>query len=167
MSKLDGLSETAWLFISSIYEFGWDLLYTDKENKMFRQKVAFKFILNTYSHNSTSNSNKSKYKPVEIIKLSPPIPTRLSKEILEKLKFFEKEYKSMEKVKPNNKLLYAQVLTPKVSDILKIKENYPNLPTKKIKNIHKIINDFNKSKLRINMTTKGLLRKQIIVLLSS
>ena len=112
MSKLDGLSETTWLFISSIYEFEWDLLYTDKENKMFRQKVAFKFTLNTYSHNSTSNSNKSKYKPVEIIKLSPSIPTRLFKKILEKLKFFKKEYKSMEKVKPNNKLLYAQVLTP-------------------------------------------------------
>jgi len=73
----------------------------------------------------------------------------------------------MEKVKPNNKLLYAQALTSKVSNILKIKENYPNLPTKKIKNIHKIINDLDKSKLRINMTTKGLLRKQIIVLLSS
>jgi len=36
MSKLDGLSKTTWLFISSIYEFEWDLLYTDKENKMFR-----------------------------------------------------------------------------------------------------------------------------------
>ena len=41
----------------------------------------------------------------------------------------------MEKVKPNNKLLYAQALTPKVSNILKIKENYPSLSAKKIENI--------------------------------
>ena len=41
----------------------------------------------------------------------------------------------MEKVKPNNKLLYAQALTPKVSNVLKIKENYPSLSAKKIENI--------------------------------
>ena len=135
MPKLDRLSEAAWFFISSIYKFRWNLLYTDKENKMFRQKVASKFTSNTCSHNSTSNSNNSKDKLVEIIKLPPPIPTRLPKKILEKLKFFKKEYKSMEKVKPNNKLLYAQALTPKVSNILKIKENYPSLSAKKIENI--------------------------------
>jgi len=69
----------------------------------------------------------------------------------------------MEKVKPYNKLLYARALTPKVSDMIKIKENYPSLPTKKIKNIHKIINNLDKLKSRINMTTKGLSRKQIII----
>ena len=36
MPKLDRLSEAAWFFISSIYKFRWNLLYTDKENKMFR-----------------------------------------------------------------------------------------------------------------------------------
>jgi len=104
---------------------------------------------------------------MKIIKLSSSIPARLPKEILEKLKFFKKEYKSIEKVKPYNKPLYAQALTPKVSDILKIKENYPSLPAKKIKNIYKIINNLDKSKSKINMTTKGPLRKQIIVLMGN
>ena len=100
---------------------------------------------------------------MKIIKLSSFIPTRLPKAILEKLKFFKKGYKSMEKVKPYNKPLYAQALTPKVSDILKIKENYPSLPAKKIENIYKIINNSDKSKSKINITTKGPSRKQIIV----
>ena len=59
--------------------------------------------------------------------------------------------------------MYVQESTPKVSKILKIKEKFPNLLTKKIKNIHKMVNDSDKSKLRINMTTKGLSRKQVIV----
>ena len=59
--------------------------------------------------------------------------------------------------------MYAQESISKVGKILKIKENFPNLSTKKIKNIHKMINDSGKSKLRINITTKGLSRKQVIV----
>ena len=48
--------------------------------------------------------------------------------------------------------------------MLKIKETFPNLPDKKIKQVQKVINDSNnKSKLRIIMTTKGLLRKQVII----
>jgi len=58
-------------------------------------------------------------------------------------------------------------LTPKVSEILKIKENFPNLLAKKIENIHKMINDSGKIKPRINMTTKGLSQKQIIVPMGS
>ena len=130
---------------------------------MFRQKVVSKFIPITHSHNSISNSNKSKNKLMKIIKLPPSIPARLPKKILKKLKFFKKEYKSMKKVKPYNKPSYAQALTPKVSDMLKIKENYPSLPAKKIENIHKIINNLYKSKSRINRTTKGPSRKQIII----
>ena len=48
--------------------------------------------------------------------------------------------------------------------MLKIKETFPNLPDKKIKQVQKVINDSNnKSKLRITMTTKDLLRKQVII----
>jgi len=161
--ELNGLDKATWLLISSIYRSTWDLLHTDKENKIFRYKVASKFTSNTHSHNPISDGNKSKNKSMEIIKLSSSIPARLSKEILEKSKFFKKEHKSMKKVKPNTKLSYAQVLTPKVSDILKIKENYPSLSVKRIKNIYKIINDSSKSKSRVNMTTKDPLRKLIIV----
>ena len=42
---------------------------------------------------------------------------------------------------------YAQMANLKVTNILKLKENYLNLPEKKIENIHRIINNINKTKL--------------------
>ena len=68
----------------------------------------------------------------------------------------------MEKIK--NKPLYAQVLAFKVSEI---KENFPNLLVKKIENIHKTINDSGKVKSRINIITKDILQKQIIIPMSN
>jgi len=61
------------------------------------------------------------------------------------------------KSKPNNKLSYTQALAFKVGKILKIKEKFPNLLAKKIEYIYKMINDLDKIKSMINMTTKGLL----------
>ena len=54
----------------------------------------------------------------------------------------------------------------KFSDILKLKGNYSNLPAEKIENIHKIINNIDKTKPQIKMTTKELFCKQVIVLMS-
>ena len=52
--------------------------------------------------------------------------------------------------------------------MLKIKGTFPNLPNKKIKQVHKVINSSNdKAKLRISMTTKSLLRKQVIIPMSN
>jgi len=39
-----------------------------------------------------------------------------------------------------------------------MKENFPNLSTKKIEEIQKVINKLKKDKPRFNITTKGLLR---------
>ena len=48
--------------------------------------------------------------------------------------------------------------------MLKIKETLLNLLNKKIKQVQKVINSSNnKSKLRITMTTKSSLRKQVII----
>jgi len=82
----------------------------------------------------------SKDKQVEVIRLPPPILAMFSKRVLEKSKNFNKK-----------------------GNIAKIKENFLNLLAKKIKNIHRIINDSGKVKLRINITTKGSSRKQIII----
>ena len=81
----------------------------------------------------TLKVNKSKNKSMEIIKLSPLIPVRLPKEILKKSKFFKKIHKIVEKAKPNNKPLYAQASSPKVSKILKIKENFLTYLQKRLK----------------------------------
>jgi len=67
---------------------------------------------------------------------------------LEKLKFFGKEKgkKPMFMNRVPQKQSYAQAVGPSVSDILKLKKNYPNLSAKKIENIQRIINDSGKSK---------------------
>jgi len=91
--KLKGFGEVAWSFISSIYKPGWDSFYTDKKNRIFRQKFASKFTLKVLNSNLYSNSRESKDKSVEIAKLPLSILARLSKEVLEKLRFFKKEKK--------------------------------------------------------------------------
>ena len=64
--------------------------------------------------------------------------------------------KLMATAKTNIRQLYAQAVNLKVTDILKLKEDYSNLSAKKIENIHRIINNASKSKPHIKMTTKGL-----------
>ena len=71
--------------------------------------------------------------------------------------------------KPANNLsstacTYTQALSANVQNILELKENFPKLSDKKIKEIHKTVNV---PKLYINMTTKGLLYKQIIIPMGS
>ena len=63
--------------------------------------------------------------------------------------------------------LYAQASAPSIGEILKLKENFLSLSTKKIENIHRIISDSGKSKSKINMTTKSPLRNQIIILMGN
>jgi len=50
---------------------------------------------------------------------------------------------------------------------MKIKENFLNLSAKKIKEVQKVINNTKKEKPKLNIITKGSLRKQIIILMSS
>ena len=51
---------------------------------------------------------------------------------------------------------------------LKIKETFPNLLNKKIDLVQKVINSSNiKPKPKINMTTKGLSHKQVIILMNN
>jgi len=108
-------------------------------------------------------SSKNKGKAAEIVKLPPPIPACLPKEVLEKSKFFGKDKSSTSKANANTRKSYVQATNPKVSDIINIKENYPNLPVQKIENIHKIINNMSKSKPYIKIMTKGPSHKQVII----
>ena len=53
-----------------------------------------------------------------------------------------------------------------IKGILKLIENFLKLSDKKIKSIKKTVNDTNKPKLHINMTTKDSLHKQVIISIS-
>ena len=65
--------------------------------------------------------------------------------------------------------MYAKASKPvsNTGKVLKIKDTFLSLQTKKIKNIQKIINGSGKSKLCINMTTKDPSKKQVIVSMNS
>ena len=61
---------------------------------------------------------------------------------------------------------YAQattLLNNNTREVLKIKETFPNLQVNKIKNIQRIIKGDSKLKPKLNMATRGPLRKQIII----
>ena len=85
-------------------------------------------------------------------------------EVLKKLKFFKKKGKnSANKSNNKNNWLYLQALFSNVKEILKIKENFSNIPLKKIEEIYKTINNSSKPKPRINMTTRRSFRYQVII----
>ena len=91
----------------------------------------------------------------------------MSKEVNEILKYFKRNNQTNEK--KDQIKSYAQALTPlkNTREVLKIKETFSNLQAKKFEKIQKIINGEGKSKLRIHITTKEPLRKQVIVLMSN
>ena len=86
------------------------------------------------------------------------ISPRLSKENLAKSKYTSKSN--------TNKKSYAQASKSNVEDIIHIKDVFPNLSTKKVVVINNIVNKTSLVKPRINITTKGLSRKQIIIPMS-
>ena len=105
-------------------------------------------------------------KQANVSRVSFSISLRLSKKVLEKSEFYKGNVNSSP-IAIQNSQLYAQVSKSCIKDIMKIKENFPNLSTKKIKKVYKILNELKKDKLKLNITTKELLRKQVIVLMSS
>jgi len=116
---------------------------------------------------SKNKSGKSSNILAPINKISPPILAKLPKEINKISKYFKTNQQSGGKKKTNK--LYAQASTPTnpTREVLKIKETFPNLSTKKIKNIQKVINSGGKVKPKLYMTTKKLSQKQIIVPISN
>jgi len=76
----------------------------------------------------------------------PPVSSRPSNKDLEELNFHKKGKKLIENAN-KDRCSCIQASSSNIKDILKIKENFPNLSLKKIKNIHRIINKLRKKKL--------------------
>lgn len=69
----------------------------------------------------------------------------------------------------NTKKSYIQAFKNNIKDIIYIKENFLKLPTKKVVEVNDIVNN-NKMGLvkpKINMITKELFRKQVVILIIS
>jgi len=121
-------------------------------------------IIPTPSH---SNKASDKTTLASIKKMPPPIPAKLQKEVIQISKFFKN-------TKPINIIStksYTQALKQSymnnILEVIKIKDTFTILDAQKVDKIHKIVNSSLKPKLRIQMTTKGPSRKQIIILISN
>ena len=167
VKDLEGISKELWHFLSAVYKLHWDGLYTDNFNTLFRNKIKSKFnpqVLKT----PASNKDKEIVKPTYSSPLPPPIPAKTLKEVNEVSKYFtkfnvpqKKLYVQTSSKSPNLSSLNA------IMNTLKIKKIFPKLQNKKIDQVQKITNGNNsKPKPQINMTTKGLSCKQIIVPMS-
>jgi len=134
IKKLKGFGNVAFNFVSSIYEANWDTIHADDHNNSFRNRIVNKFTPKVKKSIMLPKAGSLKDKQAEIVRISSPIPACSLKEILEKFKFFDRKGKKPMNInKAPQKLLCAQVAGPSVSNILKLKDNFPNLPAKKIK----------------------------------
>jgi len=88
---------------------------------------------------------------------------------LAKLKYYKRKPSSSSSnlSSTNNSQLYIQVSKNNIKDIVKIKENFLNLSAKKIKKVYKVLNNQKKNNPKINIITKSLSRKQVIIPVSS
>ena len=160
-----GIGKVVWEFISTIYDSGWNTLYIN-DNTLFRNKVLSKFTPKI-NHILKNKSNNETEKLASVSNLPSPISTKSSKKVKDIEKFFKKNNNI--KGKEISRKLYTQTLLSSniVRETLKIKEAFPKLQDKKIENIQKIIYRGDKLEPCINMTTKGSLYKQVIILINN
>ena len=130
---------------------------------MFRCKVKTQFSPQIIK-NLVTNKGKSIDKLATVSVLSLPIPAKSYKEVVKISKIFKKNSATKEKKS------YTQVSSQNTNtarETLKIKKAFLNLQNRKIENIQKIISGKEKPKPCINITTKELSQKQVIVSMNS
>jgi len=167
IKDFEDIGKAPWDLIFSIYEAGWDSLVADNHRNSFRQKFSYKFTpcISPEKHGKKQETLATKSLSIE--RLPPPIPAKSPKKIKEILKYFKSKPPL---TTPNHTKSYAQLARniSNTEEVLKIKAAFPSVKVTNIDNIQKIIKgDKNpKTKLQINMTTKGPSCKQVIVLMS-
>ena len=171
LPDLNGIGDSIWNFISAVYKANWDSLYTDNKTKSLREKIASKFSPRIIPTAIKNNKEQPKFVPVTIDKVSPlpPLLVKSKKEVNAISKYFQSKKPSAEnknQVGNNNPVRsYAQA-TKTSAKVLKIKEAFPALDAKKINQVNSIVKGNPKPKPRIQMTTKGSSRKQVIIPMS-
>jgi len=172
LKDLDGIGDAVWNFISSVYQFSWDSLYTDNKLKTLREKISAKFTPRIApSPNSKNNKLVPKTVPVSINKVLPlPLPAKSAKEVNTISKYFQNQKplndKSKDGLKPARSYAQASKNNVSIAEVLKIKKTFPTLNMAKIDQVNNIVNGTSKPKPRIQTTTKGLSRKQVIIPMS-
>jgi len=169
----DSIGDAVWNFISSVYQSSWDSLYTDNKSKTLREKISAKFTPRiTPSSNTKNIKSTPKLVPASIDKVPPPppLPAKTAKEINTISKYFQNQKpsnnKSKDRLKSNKSYAQASKNTVSTAKVLKIKKTFPTLNAEKINQVNNIVNGSFKPKPRIQTTTKGPSRKQVIIPMS-
>ena len=162
-----GIGKASWNLVLAIYTSGQNSLYMDQNKNLFKQKVPYMYTPKVKPISNGKKEEKSSTKLAVIERLPPYIPTKSPKEVKKISKYFK--VLKMPQVKKGLIKSYIQALKPvnNTEKVLKIKDAFPLLKINKIDNIQKIINKSDKLKLQINMTTKGPLKKQVIILMNN
>ena len=160
-----------WRLIDTIYIIKWDLLIFDKEIFLTIKKCIREYIMPTYRNVQllTSTLNTETNTPVSLpsMAIAPPPTTNtlvvpppskttgpIKKKIL-KLMTMKKTYTQAFKTKSN-------ILC--VKEILQVKKVFPALLANEVGKVLKIKNSSEgSSKPRINMTTRGLSKREVII----
>ena len=174
LNDFNSMGDAIWNFISSVYEARQDSLYTNQKSNTLRAKISLKFTPRTTPPNNGNKKNIAKLALVTINKVlsPPPLPAKTRKEVNVISKYFQSK-KPMVENKDQGKnnsygKSYAQASKPSINtlEVLKIKETFPSLSTKKIDQVNSIVNSQSKPKLCIKMMTKDPSRKQVIIPMS-
>ena len=168
LNDFNGMGDAIWNFISSVYKAKWDFLHTDKKTNTLRAKISSKLTLRVIP-NKNNKKEIDKPVPVSIEKApsSPPLPAKSKSEVNMILKYFKGINTTMNPAKPSKSYAQASKQSTSTSNVLKIKEFFLALSINQIDQVNNIVKGNLKSKPHIQMTTKRLFRKQIIVLMSN
>jgi len=168
-TDFDGMRDTIWNFISSVYEAKWDVLNMDNKTNTLRTKISSKFIIRTKPNNNRKES--AKIVPMSIEKsssvLKPPLPAKSKSEVNIISKYFKGKKLMSNQSKPSKSYVQASKPMASTSDVLKIKESFLALTTKQIDRVNNIIKGNPTPKPHTQMITKGPFRKQVIIPMST
>jgi len=87
----EDISKAAWELISSIYDSGWNSLFTNNHKNSFRKKVSLKFTpkVNVEINGKRGEKDKDTNKPARVKRIPPPILAKLPKKVKEISKYFK------------------------------------------------------------------------------
>ena len=154
-----------WGLIAMIYTSRWDLLPIEDKNicKLVGEKIVPGYMkLGLANDKMAEKSSLSSTSLLSNMVVPPPPTNSVTTPPPQALVVPQKV------PKPSNmKKLYVQASKSnlsKVEDILQVKEAFPSLSADKVGKILKVTNSSeSKKKLKLNMTTRGLSRKEVII----
>ena len=74
LEDFNGMGDSIWNFISSVYQANWDSLHTNNQAMTLRVKISSKFTPRITSNPSKNNKEIAKHILVTIEKIPPPPP---------------------------------------------------------------------------------------------